>query len=143
MLSHLTKREKGILLLIGMLLLTACIAPAVSILDFARMMEEERWINEVIRGYEDPYVVVTLVYSLLLLTPCLFRPKRWSLEIQRVFLILLILFIPFSFLFAVAYMIPVGLEPLWGRYLVAAGFLLTIICSIRFYVLGRRALRGR
>ena len=141
MLHHLTKREKFVLLVIGGLLLTSYIVPAVNIQDFAKMAEEERWIDEVVRGYEDPYVVITIVYSLILLLPCLFRPKKWSLEVLRVFLILLLLFIPFSFLLAVAYMIPVGMEPLLGRYLVMSCFLVTIVFCIRFYFRGRKMIR--
>lgn len=143
MLHHLTKRERIALLVIGILLLTSYLVPAVNILDFAKMAEEERWIDEAVPGYKDGYVVITIVYSLLLLFPCFFRPKIWSLEILRVFLILLILFIPFSFLLAVAFMIPVGMEPLWGRYLVIAGFLMTIVFSIRFYFLGRKMIRKK
>ncbi|WP_300662360.1 hypothetical protein [Fluviicola sp.] len=141
MLHHLTKREKLVLLLIGILLLISCIVPAVNVQDFARMAEEERWIDEIVPGYEDPYVVMTIVYALILLLPCLFSPKKWSLEVLRVFLILLILFIPFSFLGAIAFMIPIGMEPLLGRYLVIFGFLITITFCIRFYFRGRKMIR--
>ncbi|MNJ84320.1 hypothetical protein D3C87_17700 [compost metagenome] len=141
MLHHLTTREKLVLLIIGILLLTSYVVPAVNIQDFAKMTEEERWIDEITWGYEDQYVVITIVYALILLLPCFFRPKKWSLEILRVFLILLILFIPFSFLFAVAYMIPVGMEPLLGRYLVISGFLMTIVFCIRFYFRGKQFIK--
>lgn len=143
MLNHLTKREKLVLLVTGILLLTAFLVPSVNILDFAKMSEEERWIDEAVPGYKDIYVLLTIVYSLMLLFPCFFYPKKWSLEMLRVLLILLILFIPFSLLFAVAFMIPVGLEPLLGRYLVIVGFLLTIVFAIRFYFLGKRVIRKR
>lgn len=140
MLQHLTKREKLVLLVTGILLLISFVVPSVNILDFAKMSEEERWIDEIVPGYEDPYVVMTVVYSFILLFPCFFTPKKWLLEILRVFLILLILFIPFSFLGAVAFMIPIGMEPLLGRYLVISGFLTTIVFCIRFYFRGKKQL---
>ena len=56
MLHHLTKKEKLVLLITGILLLTSYVVPAVNILDYAKMSEEERWIGEMVPGYEDPYV---------------------------------------------------------------------------------------
>ncbi len=86
MLHHLTKRERIALLVIGILLLTSYLVPAVNILDFAKMAEEERWIDEAVPGYKDGYVVITIVYSLLLLFPCFFSPEDLvSRDIESIF----------------------------------------------------------